>query len=218
MQRTLSTTVETYICCKPHNFCFSSPSIWEQWLVWRHIFCDSRGPCPHSVSTVCFAGHLLPARPSWCAVNTWAVIPWILQSMWDGNWGLVLDFWNWSCLLIVLISLHVKKKYGVGGLGGKDGESQRGETVFSSSSVWFLMSQGTPVEFPPSCGRKRLFRMDCHSSLAQVRLHWGFSEQVHCTYSHPWRNMQDQRKTESFSLEHELEGKLRLYHFILEQN
>lgn len=43
-------------------------------------------------------------------------------------------------LLIVLISLHVRKKYGVGGSGGKGGEYQRGEAIFSSSRVWFLMS------------------------------------------------------------------------------
>lgn len=49
-------------------------------------------------------------------------------------------------LLIVLISLHVRKKYGVGGSGGKGGEYQRGEAIFSSSRVWFLMSQGTFVE------------------------------------------------------------------------
>lgn len=43
------------------------------------------------------------------------------------------------------------------------------------SSVWFLMSQGTLVEFPPSCGQKCLFRMDCHSSLAAWHK-FGFTE------------------------------------------
>lgn len=142
----LPTSLETYIYSRPHNFCFTSPSIWEQWLVWRHMSCGSRGPYPHSVCTVSFAGRLVPARPSWCAANTWAVIPQTLLSMWDENWGLVHDFWNWLSLLIVLISMHVRKKYGVGGLGGKDGESQRGETIFSSSRIWFLTPQGTLVE------------------------------------------------------------------------
>lgn len=81
--------------------------------------CGSRGPCPHSVSTVSFAGHLVPVRPSWCAANTWAVIPGILLSTWNENRDLVHDFWNWLSLLIVLISLRVRKKHGVGGLGGK---------------------------------------------------------------------------------------------------
>lgn len=57
-------------------------------------------------------------------------------------------FWNWLPLLIVLISLCVRKKYGMARSGGKDGESQRGEAIFSSSSsrVWFLKSQGALVE------------------------------------------------------------------------
>lgn len=46
---------------------------------------------------------------------------------WKQSWGLVSEIWNWLPLLVVLISMHLRKQSGEEGSGGKGEDSQRKE-------------------------------------------------------------------------------------------